>query len=70
MALQTYSYEGSDSHSRSESGDVASLDDNVRNKPAPTKTTRQQKVKEHFAKFWKWYLLGLVIFLAILLPLL
>lgn len=70
MSLQRHSKEGSDNHSRPGSGDVSPPDDHVHDKASPTKIARQQQMKKHFAKFWKWYLLGLVVFLAILLPLL
>jgi hypothetical protein len=50
--------------------DNVSSNDHVRDeKPAPG-PTKWQKVKSHFARFKWWYLLGLIIFLAILLPLL
>ena len=29
---------------------------------------QQQKVKAHCRRFWLWYLIGTIIFLAILLP--
>lgn len=47
-------------------------DDHVRDekeKPAPV-LTKRQKVKRHCGRFKWWYLLGVVIFLAILLPIL
>ena len=30
--------------------------------------TRRQKLRKHCTKHWKWYALGTVIFLAILIP--
>ncbi|KAF4463118.1 hypothetical protein FALBO_10059 [Fusarium albosuccineum] len=50
--------------------DNASSDDHVRDKKAAPGLTKRQKAKQHFGRFKWWYLLGLVIFLAILLPIL
>lgn len=55
-----------------------SNDDHVTEKPAPLKrkSTKEKvaaaraKGKAHFQKYWKWHLLALVVFLAILLPVL
>ncbi|RSM09133.1 hypothetical protein CEP52_004250 [Fusarium oligoseptatum] len=49
--------------------DNASSDDHVRDKKASPGLSKRQKVKQHFGRFKWWYLLGLVILLAILLPL-
>lgn len=49
--------------------DNASSDDHVRDKVVPGPSKRQ-KLKQHFGRFKWWYLLGLIILLAILLPLL
>lgn len=50
--------------------DNASSDDHVRDKKANPDLSKRQKLKQHFGRFKWWYLLGLVILLAILLPLL
>ncbi|KAJ3548118.1 hypothetical protein NM208_g1152 [Fusarium decemcellulare] len=50
--------------------DNASSDDHVRDKKAAPGLTKRQKAKQHFGRFKWWYLLGLIIFLAILLPIL
>jgi hypothetical protein len=34
------------------------------------KGTRLEKAKRHWKRFWKWYVIGLIVFLAIFLPLL
>lgn len=50
--------------------DNASSDDHVRDKKASPSPSKRQKLKHHFGRFKWWYLLGLIILLAILLPLL
>jgi hypothetical protein len=50
--------------------DNVSSNDHVRDEKAAPGPTKWQKVKSHLARFKWWYLLGLVIFLAILLPIL
>ncbi|SPJ73371.1 uncharacterized protein FTOL_03101 [Fusarium torulosum] len=50
--------------------DNVSSNDHVRDEKPTPGPTKWQKVKSHFARFKWWYLLGLIIFLAILLPLL
>ncbi|KAM6534384.1 hypothetical protein FALCPG4_004025 [Fusarium falciforme] len=49
--------------------DNASSDDHVRDKKASPSPSKRQKLKHHFGRFKWWYLLGLIILLAILLPL-
>lgn len=56
--------------SQSDSSDAESVDDNIRAKPRSPRLNRKQKITRHFSKNWKWYLLGLIVFLAILLPIL
>jgi hypothetical protein len=51
----------------SQNADDASLVQHEKNAAVPT---RFQKIKAHLRKFRWWYLLGLIIFLAILLPIL
>lgn len=51
----------------SQNADDASLVHQDKTAVAPT---RFQKIKAHLRKFRWWYLLGLIIFLAILLPIL
>ncbi|KAH8657354.1 hypothetical protein BGZ61DRAFT_371347 [Ilyonectria robusta] len=48
--------------------DNAPSDDHVRDKEAAAVPTKNQKITQHFARFKWWYLLGLIILLAILLP--
>ncbi|RFN48460.1 hypothetical protein FIE12Z_7269 [Fusarium flagelliforme] len=50
--------------------DNAPSDDQIRDEKAAAGPTKWQKVKAHLIKFKWWYLLGIVILLAILLPLL
>ncbi|KAI1342713.1 hypothetical protein F5Y15DRAFT_313206 [Xylariaceae sp. FL0016] len=51
--------------------EAASSDDHVQEKAAATPVlTKRQKVKRHCGKFWLWYLIGSIIFLAIFLPIL
>ncbi|KAI1068914.1 hypothetical protein LB507_006153 [Fusarium sp. FIESC RH6] len=50
--------------------DNAPSDDQIRDEKAAAGSTKWQKVKAHLIKFKWWYLLGIVILLAILLPLL
>ncbi|CAG7557498.1 unnamed protein product [Fusarium equiseti] len=50
--------------------DHAPSDDQIRDEKAAAGPTKWQKVKAHLIKFKWWYLLGIVILLAILLPLL
>jgi hypothetical protein len=51
--------------------DDASSTDHVQEKTPPKEpVTKWQKVKAHFWRFKWWYLLGLVILLAIMLPIL
>ncbi|KAI8961506.1 hypothetical protein F5Y11DRAFT_348415 [Daldinia sp. FL1419] len=46
-------------------------DDHVTEKtPVAAPLTKKQKFKRHCGRFWWWYLIGLVIFLAIFLPIL
>jgi hypothetical protein len=51
----------------SQNADDASLVQHEKTAAAPT---RFQKINAHLRKFKWWYLLGLIIFLAILLPIL
>ena len=51
----------------SQNADDASL---VQHEKTATTPTRFQKIKAHLWRFRWWYLLGLIIFLAILLPIL
>lgn len=53
-----------------QNGDDASSVHAAENEKTSPVLTRFQKVKAHLLRFKWWYLLGLVIFLAILLPLL
>ncbi|KAG9258415.1 uncharacterized protein F5Z01DRAFT_643186 [Emericellopsis atlantica] len=48
--------------------DVSSASDHVQEKGTTPKLTKWQKMKAHFRKFWWAYLIGLIILLAILLP--
>ena len=48
-------------------GDSASSVDHVETKEPPV--TRKQKLQRHCGKYWLYYLIGNIIFLAILLPL-
>ena len=50
--------------------DNAPSDDQIRDEKAAVGPTKWHKVKAHLIKFKWWYLLGIVILLAILLPLL
>ncbi|OTA84162.1 hypothetical protein M434DRAFT_83463 [Hypoxylon sp. CO27-5] len=51
--------------------DDASSADHVQEKAAAAAPlTKKQKLKRHCGRFWWWYLIGLVIFLAIFLPIL
>lgn len=45
-------------------------DDHVRDKETAAVPTKRQKVTQHFSRFKWWYLLGVIILLAILLPIL
>ncbi|KAL7625744.1 hypothetical protein AAE478_004967 [Parahypoxylon ruwenzoriense] len=52
-------------------GDDASSVDHVHEKTAAAAPlTKKQKFKRHCRRFWWWYLIGLIIFLAIFLPIL
>lgn len=44
--------------------------DHVEEKPPPAVLNKKQKVMRHFKRFWLWYLIGTIIFLAIFLPIL
>ncbi|KAH7039679.1 uncharacterized protein B0I36DRAFT_343538 [Microdochium trichocladiopsis] len=60
---------GRDSPTVSERIESASSGDHVVEKTAPVeKLSKRQKVKRHCARFWLWWLIGTIIFLAILLP--
>lgn len=59
-----------DADNNPQNGDGASLDSDVRDEKAALGATKFQKIKAHIWRFRWWYLLGLVIFLAILLPIL
>ncbi|KAH7129855.1 hypothetical protein B0J13DRAFT_509178 [Dactylonectria estremocensis] len=61
----THSAPAQDVHS-----DDASVEDHVRDKKATPVPSKREKVKRHFGRWKWWYLLALVILLAILLPLL
>ncbi|KAH9907173.1 hypothetical protein F4778DRAFT_525778 [Xylariomycetidae sp. FL2044] len=50
--------------------DEASSGDHVKEKGAEVPLTKRQKVKRHCGRFWWWYLIGLIVFLAIFLPVL
>ena len=45
-------------------------DDHVREKQQKVVVTKRQKFKNHCSRFWLWYLVGVVVFLAIMLPVL
>lgn len=49
--------------------DDASSIDHVQEK-GPPPLTKRQKIKRHYRKWWWAHLLGLIIFLAIILPIL
>ncbi|OTB18710.1 hypothetical protein K445DRAFT_19314 [Daldinia sp. EC12] len=50
---------------------ASSSDDHVTEKaPVAAPLTKKEKFKRHCGRFWWWYLIGLVIFLAIFLPIL
>lgn len=48
----------------------ADEDDHVREKEQKVVLTKRQKLKRHCGRFWLWYLIGVIIFLAIMLPIL
>jgi hypothetical protein len=50
--------------------DDASFDhvEDLKPSPTPEKVSRRRKVKQHCGRFWLWYLIGTIIFLAIFLP--
>ncbi|EFY85238.1 hypothetical protein J3459_016301 [Metarhizium acridum] len=50
--------------------DNASSTGNVAEKAAGPPLTKRQKVRRHCGRFWLWYLIASIIFLAILLPIL
>lgn len=50
--------------------DNASSTGNVGEKAAGPPLTKRQKVRRHCGRFWLWYLIAFIIFLAILLPIL
>ncbi|TWU70911.1 hypothetical protein ED733_000147 [Metarhizium rileyi] len=50
--------------------DNASSTGHVGDKTAGSVTSKRQKVRRHCGRFWLWYLIATIIFLAILLPIL
>ncbi|KAI1805105.1 hypothetical protein F4811DRAFT_561382 [Daldinia bambusicola] len=54
----------------SQSGESSSDDHVTEKTPVAAPLTKKQKFKRHCGRFWWWYLIGLVIFLAIFLPIL
>ncbi|KHN93920.1 uncharacterized protein MAM_08227 [Metarhizium album ARSEF 1941] len=50
--------------------DIASSTDHIGEKAAGPRLTKRQKVRRHCGRFWLWYLIASIIFLAILLPIL
>ena len=51
------------------SDDASSSGDHVQEKTAAAAPVgKREKVRRHCARFWLWYLIGVIIFLAILLP--
>ena len=57
-------------NNHSQNGDDLSLNDGVREEKNAAGPTKFEKTKAHFWRFKWWYLLALVILLAILLPIL
>ncbi len=57
-------------NNHSQDGDNVSLVDHGRDEKTAAGPTKFQKIKAHFWRFKWWYLLALVIVLAILLPIL
>lgn len=57
-------------NNNSQNGDNDSLDGDVRDEKTAAGLTRFQKIIAHFGRFKWWYLLALVVILAILLPIL
>lgn len=51
-------------------GSVGFLEHVENIQPKPARLSRTQKIKKHFRRFWCCYLVGLVIFLAVALPVL
>ncbi|KAI0378165.1 hypothetical protein F5Y04DRAFT_164440 [Hypomontagnella monticulosa] len=59
------------SNSPERRGDDASSADHVTEKAAvAAPVTKKEKFKRHCGRFWWWYLIGLIVFLAIFLPIL
>ncbi|KAF4998645.1 hypothetical protein FGRMN_2971 [Fusarium graminum] len=58
-----------DAPAQDDHSDNVSSSDHVRDEKLAPGPTKWQKVKNHFARFKWWYLVGLIILLAILLPL-
>ena len=50
--------------------DNASSTDHVGDKAAGPPLSKRQKIRRHCGRFWLWYLIASIIFLAILLPIL
>jgi hypothetical protein len=50
--------------------DNASSTDHVGDKAAGPPQSKRQKIRRHCGRFWLWYLIASIIFLAILLPIL
>ena len=50
--------------------DASSIDDGVHKKDDMVVLTKRQRLERHFRRRWWWYLIGLVVFLAIMLPIL
>jgi len=50
--------------------EVSSVDDGVTDKERAVVISKRQKVKRHCGRFKWWYLLGVILFLAIILPIL
>ncbi|KAJ1334162.1 DUF3712 domain-containing protein [Microdochium nivale] len=62
---------GRDSPTVGRHADSASSIDHVAEKVVPgEKVSKRQKVRRHCARFWLWWLIGTIVFLAILLPIL
>ncbi|KAI1447119.1 hypothetical protein F5Y02DRAFT_416559 [Annulohypoxylon stygium] len=62
--------EGTSNAPARESDDASSGDHVQEKAAAAAPLTKKQKFKRHCGRFWWWYLIGLIIFLAIFLPIL
>lgn len=74
--IDKYRHNGESSATPAASGaaphddEVFSVGDGVTDKERTVVVTKRQKVRRHFGRFKWWYLLGVILFLAIILPIL